>query len=143
MDHRFKVPECKSDQIGESGETESMHSDSDADEAAYNDQPPTDPEEDRSECRNFFAMLQLAPRNHTATPTAGTSTLTSVSPVPSKTPARVVEPKPVESPVTKTVTAKVSQNYNEFLLRCLQYLPLSYRLRIAKSLALPFPRPIA
>ena len=114
MDHRYKVTEIKSDQIGDCGEAESMHSDSDAGEAVDNDQPPpaTDPEADRSEGRNFHAMLQIAPRNDTATPTtAGTPTLSSASPVPNQTPAPVVESKPVEAPVTQTVAAKVQVSH--------------------------------
>lgn len=110
--NRFKVTEgssCKSDQIGESGEAESMHSDSDSGEAADNDPPPASgPEEDRAEGRNFLALLQLAPRTaDTATPTAGTPTSASASPVPSQTAIPVVEPKIVAAPVTQTVTAKV------------------------------------
>lgn len=71
--------------MGESGETESMRSDSDG-EVTDNDSKPKDTrtDVDRSEGRNFLAMLQLAPRS--STENAQLTTDNRISPSPSPIP---------------------------------------------------------
>lgn len=102
-------------QIGDCAETESMQSDSDGGEATDNDPNPKAnvPDGDRSEGRNFLAMLQLAPRSSadTATPTDVTPTSTPPSPTPSLnvTPV-VVDTKTTTIPVpSATVKLPVFQ----------------------------------
>lgn len=108
---------CKSDRLGESGETESMNSDSDAgdpldnDLTAHADLPEGDRTEDHSEGRNFLAMLQLAPRScaEAATPrtVTPTSTSASVSPTPNQSVAPITVTKLVIPNTTSTVVVKV------------------------------------
>lgn len=107
---------CKSGRVGESGEAESMNSDSDAGDAADNDLIPQAnlpegdrTEENRSEGRNFLAMLQLAPRTaaEAATPRTATPTSTSASPTPSQNMAPVSVSKQPTPNTTSTAAVKV------------------------------------
>ena len=106
---------CKSDRVGESGEAESMNSDSDAGDAADNDLIPQAnlpegdrTEENRSEGRDFLAMLQLAPRTaEAATPRTATPTSTSASPTPSQIMTPITVSKQSTPNTTLTAVVKV------------------------------------
>lgn len=111
----YKVSEDSqnSSLMGESGEAESMHSDSDA-EVAGEIEPdkPKDavPDVDRTEGRNFLAMLQLAPRSSTETiPPINNNRSTSPppSPIPSLATSNVTELQTNVPVVTHSVTAKL------------------------------------
>ncbi len=134
-----------------------MHSDSDAGDAADNDLVPQAnlpvgdrTEENRSEGRNFLAMLQLAPRTaaETATPRTATPTSTSASPTPSQNMAPVTVSKQPTPNTTSTAAVKVQVFLFKkisfcFIFNSCIYFFNFFRLKIAKLVVLPILKRIA